>query len=376
MDKTAAYIISIVSIAAIVLAGAQSDGSGIHSEVDDSRFEHHLTIMSDQGIDTWKTYNYPKVTAHCSVTDSRLSFEGWFDESGNFLSSSSTYDLTLTRDVTIYAGTYGDVGVPATVQQVLVTPDKVRGATELTDHYSGKKYSISSSGTWIPASKYDYPTKILWIFDSSDSLVVDGTVQKTFAWSYKGKHYEFTYSSTFKKIAPYLESPKGGGSSCEYKAATISTGGLEPISSKLKSYCTGFSDWDRANFILRFVQSCTSYMFDDRFHATETDYWKAPLLTLLNAAGDCEDSSLAACALFKAAGLDSIFVLYDHDVSGEPKGHAIAAVALSVGPADGDYFSKYGKRFYYCETTNNHTDVGTSVGYFSPTNPPYSITRA
>lgn len=83
------------------------------------------------------------------------------------------------------------------------------------------------------------------------------------------------------------------------------------------------------------------------------EYWKYPLETLYDRAGDCEDTSILLAVLYKATGY-AVFVLLP--------GHAVKAVVL---PSDtvGYYYSVNFKNYYFCETT-----AETSLGEATMTN--------
>lgn len=136
-------------------------------------------------------------------------------------------------------------------------------------------------------------------------------------------------------------------------------------------------NYDYASFILTFVQEEFSYPDatsdgeewgpDELLYGT-SEYWAFPTETIMQGAGDCEDTSFLCALLFKAAG-------YDAAVAMVP-GHAMAGVKLTSNPYSystpsyvGDYqifqtvsIDGVSTKYYGCETT---TDSQYHIGYTS-----------
>jgi predicted transglutaminase-like cysteine proteinase len=127
----------------------------------------------------------------------------------------------------------------------------------------------------------------------------------------------------------------------------------------------GGTQEDYVNRIMSFVQQ-TEYKTDKETMGV-AEYWKFPIETLFTGAGDCEDVSILTMALVKAFFHDEIstaLVIF-WDV-----GHAMAAVSLSEVPApiknpgpesqdiSSGWYTKDGKTYYTCETTNERGRVG------------------
>lgn len=99
-----------------------------------------------------------------------------------------------------------------------------------------------------------------------------------------------------------------------------------------------------------FVAACQSIPYVSDMESTgREEYWRYPIETIADHAGDCEDSAVLLAALLRRAGFRSLLVVF-------PK-HA--AVAVEV-PHDtpGAYFEHEGVRYYYCETTDEGWVVG------------------
>lgn len=132
-----------------------------------------------------------------------------------------------------------------------------------------------------------------------------------------------------------------------------------------------------ASYILAFVQEEFSYPTadsdgeewgPDELLYGKSEYWAFPTETIMQGAGDCEDTSFLCAVLFRAAG-------YDAAVAMVP-GHAMAGVELTADPYShltpsyvGEYrmyqtlmFDGASTTYYGCETT---TDSQYHIGYTS-----------
>ncbi len=78
------------------------------------------------------------------------------------------------------------------------------------------------------------------------------------------------------------------------------------------------TDADEIDLAVRFVQGAIHYESDRQCH--DGDYWKYPLETLWDSAGDCEDTSLLLVTILKAMGHDAVLV--------ELPGHIGCAVSI------------------------------------------------
>ncbi|MFB6138299.1 MAG: hypothetical protein ABEJ42_08205 [Halobacteriaceae archaeon] len=111
----------------------------------------------------------------------------------------------------------------------------------------------------------------------------------------------------------------------------------------------GFTDRrDRVAFLVDFVQSLP-YVTDEVSTGFD-DYTKYVTETFTEAAGDCEDTSIALAALLESGpfGFDAILI--------QPPGHMATGVA--GGDRPGASVSLDGRTYYYVETTGGGWDVG------------------
>jgi len=110
----------------------------------------------------------------------------------------------------------------------------------------------------------------------------------------------------------------------------------------------GLNEYEEVELMISFVQSF-DYVTDEDWKGENVEYPKFPLETLYDRCGDCEDTCILLEALLLEKGYGCCMLLFaDH-----------AAVGI-YGTYDlpGWYFTKYGRRYYYVETT----DVGWGIG--------------
>jgi predicted transglutaminase-like cysteine proteinase len=111
-----------------------------------------------------------------------------------------------------------------------------------------------------------------------------------------------------------------------------------------------------ANFILRFVQENIAYTSDSDTKGC-LEYWRLPIETLVDAEGDCEDSSVLYASIMKSLGYETALLFYSWDEDGENIGHL--SVGLRFDNITGSYVEDDdGNRYYYCETTTEGFTVG------------------
>lgn len=136
-------------------------------------------------------------------------------------------------------------------------------------------------------------------------------------------------------------------------------------------------NYSYASYLLAFVQEEFSYPTaesdgedwgPDELLYGKSEYWAFPTETIMQGAGDCEDTSFLCAMLFKAAGYDAAVALLP--------GHAMAGVELTADPYSyhtTSYLGEYeiyqtltvggvSTTYYGCETT---TDSQYHIGYTS-----------
>ena len=112
--------------------------------------------------------------------------------------------------------------------------------------------------------------------------------------------------------------------------------------------CAGLqTNEEKAEALLRFVESHFSYVHDYREGQQVRDYHRFPVETLMRGSGDCEDSSYLFASLCIAAGIDTCLIRFPEHL----------AVGVS-GSFTGSYFKSEGKQYYFAETTGSGARIG------------------
>lgn len=196
--------------------------------------------------------------------------------------------------------------------------------------------------------------------------LMDGNVVKEFSWTSGSKTYTEKWDADYgdyrrSAVSDDLRAPATDHD--RIKFVRHAQNSVKTWANHLKTLSSGMTPLQRADFVLDFVQQCIVYESDKDYCGGE-DYWKCPYETLFDGRGDCEDSAILYCALMKSMGYDTALLLFVGEEYVDA-GHAAASVALENVPG-GTYYENGGKKYYYCETTNDDFEVGESPeGYDS-----------
>lgn len=109
----------------------------------------------------------------------------------------------------------------------------------------------------------------------------------------------------------------------------------------------GYSDWEMIENVVSFVQN-TTYQ-EDLNWIGKLEYPKYPIETLLDQAGDCEDTSVLLVSLLHELGYGTVLVQFDNHMGAAIKGS---------DTIDGYYYMHHGDRYYYIETTDDGWKIG------------------
>ena len=118
-------------------------------------------------------------------------------------------------------------------------------------------------------------------------------------------------------------------------------------------------DVGRLNLLLSYVQAIP-YMYDSDLNG-RTEYWKFPLETVVDGAGDCEDTSILFCAVAKAMGYDTaLMTLFASNTPGQigAANHCVSLVSVDGDTGYQKYTTISGTDYYFCETTTMGYPVG------------------
>lgn len=102
---------------------------------------------------------------------------------------------------------------------------------------------------------------------------------------------------------------------------------------------------DKVNFILAFVQSLPYTV--DNVTTGYDEFRRYAIETLIEGGGDCEDTTILACAILSGLGYKLVLI------------HTPGHIAFGVpGDFSGAYFSYNNDKYYYCETTGTGWTAG------------------
>ncbi len=120
---------------------------------------------------------------------------------------------------------------------------------------------------------------------------------------------------------------------------------IVPLAARLKELAQqrGYDDQRTVNFAASFVQNLT-------YREEASEYPNYPVETLVDRAGDCEDTAILVASLLDAMGYDAVLLRFTSPVEAEA-GHM--AVGVAVPGMSAGYSYRYdGRTYYYLETTS------------------------
>lgn len=198
----------------------------------------------------------------------------------------------------------------------------------------------------MSAQQYFFKPLFIIIFCTAiTSTAVAETLERSYVWKFQEKNYSntFTFSSTtynyYKKInRKYDDFTYYMKESSSYQVIATIANTLKNIAQKER-----FTDKETVEFISAFVQYFTYK--DDGYY----EYPRFPVETLVEKAGDCEDTAILLVSILKYLGYKTVLL--------SPKGHMGVGIAVKENIA-GNAFPYDGSNFYYIETTSAGWGVG------------------
>lgn len=241
-------------------------------------------------------------------------------------------------DVTVEDSGYGDVICEKSYGKAVLT------AVPDDDHVFAGWYDGDT------AVSFDNPLTV-----NSDCVLsatyLPKTVTKTFAWtSEDGTQITAVVeldSSEYLVLKNDPDVPRRGEASDSMADMAVLDRSTACIAETLSEVASE-SDADELELAVRFVQGAIQYESDRQHH--DGDYWKYPLETLWDSAGDCEDTSILLATILKAMGYDAVLV--------ELPGHI--GCAVSIPGADSNWMVD-GVPYSYVETAVDGSYY--SIGY-------------
>ncbi len=327
-----------------------------------------LTVITKMGVESASgagEYGHGQQVTVTAYVDEGYSFLGWFSDEG-LLSNDATYSFEMESNISIYA--YGEsltmvsetsegvfqfvspVDLDSTLLWTVTNNDTKKyvgtyRSDELSFDPEGGNYTVRVSGK-VCGEAYSH----------SEIFIDYGQVSKRFDWTYDGVNYSFVWTLNYSTYLSWRNStsidrwPTTDGERTSYVTNSISS--VRSISDYLESCSLSMTEVERADFVLKFVES-TEYVSDSTSR-NKAEWFKYPIETLFDNGGDCEDTSILYCTLMHSLGYD-VALLHFPASLGYDAGHMAASVALS--DCSGRYYLVDGEKYYYCETTSNW-DVG------------------
>lgn len=383
-----------------------------------------IRAYGDEGVTTstadgnWEFDAFTENITLTATVDKSHTFKGWFDESGELLSTDTTYTVDLlASNITLYACNTEEYDERIGVGQSYEFNSGLEDAEWSIYDSNNRPVSLPSDddftikfdtmGSYIVmCSGTDGSGKIVYRFFG---LMVDGQKSVTYEWQYNKVQYSYTLNiwnsdylaykndDSVSRSASYLSSYT---TQTTQKLITSKDKYVVELASMIVEKTEGLSEYDRINVLLAFTQYI-EYKYDSD-SVGQAEYWKYPVETLYENNGDCEDTSILFAAIGKAMKYDTAVMLFE--------GHATGAINYrELKLADNEYSiskTNYGSMFFpsyvhyityknmsqylyvynnqgylYCETTtpNNGSGLNFTVGidpYYgskiSPVNQTYS----
>ena len=293
-----------------------------------------------------------------TLTATGDAFAGWYSPSGTLLSTAKTYTIDiLLSDVTVYARNNNDTDLSFNTTAVTATPDV--SLTDITWTLDDNGSEITRTGNTLSYT-YSQAGMYVILYSGTDAngkvyhglydVFVDGTVTKTYTWSYDNTDFTATLNILYSDFLGYRNDDikrSQGTESHDVSFVTYNDPYIIDLVGQIQTQCLGQPDAYVANVMLAFTQYI-EYQYDSDSMGQD-EYWKYPLETLFDECGDCEDTSFLFCAMAKAGGYDCAIIIYS--------GHMAAGIHVD-GITGNGYYDYNNTRYYYSETTATGWAIG------------------
>lgn len=347
-----------------VYSGLFSSQKITYTFVEDFTFtvdsELDVTAYAEKGLSITGEGTYaPGDTV--TLTASGNGFLGWYDTSGNLLSTDASYSMTVAEDTVVYARNTDSSTLTFESDEPCTLPVTSGAVTEwiLMDpqgnviegfNVSGTTHTFTDAGEFILLAKTS-DGNVMW------DVVVSGVIGVTFEWTYDGTvPMTYTMGIDYDDVVEYRnrypvsdrEQDVSGNHARDLTFATVNDPYIQELAQYFREVALDM-ELDHvglAELVLDFSQGI-EYQSDE-IYIGYVEYWKFPLETLYDKGGDCEDTAILCATLLKALGYDSAMILLP--------GHM--ACGLVISDVQGNYITKDGRNYYYCETTSTNYDIG------------------
>lgn len=170
-------------------------------------------------------------------------------------------------------------------------------------------------------------------------------ITRTYKWNYRGKMYATTLKFESSMYDYYKRKKRNYRDFTAYLHESPSYPILYRMAATLKGIAQNnkFNEWQTVEFIAAFVQHLR-YQNDGKY-----EYPRYPVETLIDMAGDCEDTAILLTGLLMSLGYKSILI--------SPKGHMGTGIAIQ-GALPGVSVNLDGQKYYYIETTEPGWEIG------------------
>jgi len=157
---------------------------------------------------------------------------------------------------------------------------------------------------------------------------------------------------SFQARNPSVQRPPGPGDLAEL-VGNGRTAEVEQVAASIRrtTRAHGYCDYIEVLNAVGFVQSPKAIPYiEDQESKGIAEYWRYPLETLADRAGDCECKSILTGSILGVLGRDVLYLVYAPQED-RPGHMAIAIEGADSFPAGLHFFPYQQKRYFYCELT-------------------------
>jgi len=222
-------------------------------------------------------------------------------------------------------------------------------ASQLTFLYESDPFRFESATDEISRDPPDH-LPAATSEETFERIDAEGAYTLTFTGQTDGRSWAVNFFVWKSAYSESFNEPRGRGYD-EYVQLAQTSGQAKEFADIMdaEADANGFSGKrEKVNFVIDWVQSLP-YVTDDVSRGFD-DYPKLLTETLVDAAGDCEDTAILLAAILQNKTFDYDMVLI------QPPGHMAAGIYGTDLP--GYYWEADGRRYYYIETTGTGWGIG------------------